>query len=273
MKTIAVAALSLLSGFTLQGGYNYWHPQPFSAAPAPTGEPLVSAPATSPELPAAPAPVPVSPPAETLPSSLTPPQALAVSTPAPLRPAYEGDFWLVSYVSVQTPHGVAGFPPGQLVRVVGANEQTGKLRVSDGTYEVEVFDTQLTDDPELAQRIGNQDQAIQTAEYTAQLREWARDGNRRRQLAMEYADRVQSSSVAFLLPPPVNVYLDGNYPFGGSGGSSTLAGASCSGSEAYCHDSSHGREHGGSHPWHDQFHFSGQSGDANCGQSGGDSHH
>ena len=88
----------------------------------------------------------------------------ATPTPKPLPPRHlapEGTFYLLSYLSANTPRGVAGFEPGSEVTLVAVHEDTGSLLVTDGKYQVEAKPTQLTNDMDIAALARNQDEYSQ----------------------------------------------------------------------------------------------------------------
>lgn len=86
----------------------------------------------------------------------------ALRMPAEIhRLAPRGTFFVVEYVSVRTPTGVAGFEPGREVHFVKADEEKQLLTVSDGKYQVEVGPMQLTNDLDIAALARRQDEASQ----------------------------------------------------------------------------------------------------------------
>lgn len=90
--------------------------------------------------------------------------AAATPTPRPLPPRHlapEGTFYLLSYLSANTPRGVVGFEPGCEVTLVTVHEDTGSLLVTDGKYQVEAKPTQLTNDMDIAALARNQDEYSQ----------------------------------------------------------------------------------------------------------------
>lgn len=85
-------------------------------------------------------------------------------TPKPLPPRHlapEGTFFLISYLSVPTPHGVVGFEPGTEVTLVAVHENNGSLLVTDGKYQVEARPSQLTNDLDIAALARRQDERSQ----------------------------------------------------------------------------------------------------------------
>ena len=81
------------------------------------------------------------------------------SPPQHLAP--EGTFYMLEYVSAHTPHGLTGFVPGQAVRLVSADKATQTLLVSDGTNQVAVSPSQITNDLDIAALVGRRDQQSQ----------------------------------------------------------------------------------------------------------------
>ena len=132
-------------------------------APAPPANlpvPLVFA-----AIPSAPAipPVPsvlVVTPRESPPPPLTSPSPVATRR-VPSLPLPAGTLFLCEYVSTQWEHGVAGFGPGQPVRLVNLDAKTGQMLVTDGRFQVEVPSAKLTSDANWAERIQRQDAAEQ----------------------------------------------------------------------------------------------------------------
>ncbi len=76
--------------------------------------------------------------------------------------APHGTFYLLSYVSAKTDHGVDGFDPGQEVHVVSVNRPAQTLVVSDGHAQVEVPPSKLTNDLDIAALVREKDAAKQS---------------------------------------------------------------------------------------------------------------
>ena len=91
------------------------------------------------------------------------------ATPAPPTPkptparrlSPDGTFYLLTYLSVKTPTGIAGFEPGCEVTLVEVHEKNGTLVVTDGRYKVEARPAQLTNDLDIAALARNQDERSQ----------------------------------------------------------------------------------------------------------------
>lgn len=73
------------------------------------------------------------------------------------RYAAEGVFYLRTYASAATEHGIVGIPAGECVHRVNAQAPRGLVKVTDGKYIFEVAPGDLTDDLDLAESIGARD--------------------------------------------------------------------------------------------------------------------
>ncbi len=136
-----------------------------------------------------------------------PPAPVVVATPTPTpipvpTPAVkptperhltpEGAFALVDYVSVHTKTGVIGLEPGQIVKFVSANKTTGTLRVTDGTYQVDVKPDQITNDLDLARIAQRRDQESQQQLHTMLAYERDADTQARRDADIDRAKNVKN---------------------------------------------------------------------------------
>ncbi len=123
------------------------------------------------------------------------PPEIAASTPTPTpepkrRLAPEGTFYMVEYVSTHTPHGIAGFVPGQEVRFVSADQAKGTLLVTDGKYQIYANPLQLTNDLDVADLARRQDETSQRQLQATQTAAAKADTERRRQIDLAYAKDV-----------------------------------------------------------------------------------
>lgn len=84
-------------------------------------------------------------------------------TAAVTRPAPGQTLFILEYVSVRLANGMAGFVPGQSVRLVRIDVKTGRLLVTDGRCQVEVTLRQATGDPGVATFLRLHDEAAQRA--------------------------------------------------------------------------------------------------------------
>jgi hypothetical protein len=96
-------------------------------------------------------------------------RADAEQAPPPHEPhlAREGTFFVLQYVSVPSNHGIIGFEPGREVHFVRVDHEKGLMVVSDGTYDVEMKPSQLTNDIDIAglARKGDEDSQRQIKAY------------------------------------------------------------------------------------------------------------
>ncbi len=121
-----------------------------------------------------------------------PPEAVAAApAPAPVRHlAPEGTFYVVEYLSTHTPHGIAGFVPGQEVHFVSANQAKGTLLVTDGKYQIEANPVQLTNDLDVAEMARRQDQDSQRQLQAMQTAAAKADAEFHRKIDIEHAKDV-----------------------------------------------------------------------------------
>lgn len=121
------------------------------------------------------------------------------------RPGPDQMLFILEYVTVRLPNGVAGFIPGQSVRLVGSDAKTGRLLVTDGRYRVEVAPRQVTGDPAMATFLRLRDEAEQRAFELARDASLIAQAKARRQFqaAKQQMELSQDFYLAGLVKPVV----------------------------------------------------------------------
>lgn len=152
----------------------------------------------------------------------------AYNQPKQPRLAPEGTYFLSEYVSLKTPHGVVGFPAGEMVRQTRGRAPVGMIKVTDGNYVIDVAETQLTNDLDVASSIvaGERESQRLLGEEASKAQAFATkkqaliDASHAQNVAI-YEARTRSASAVGNLVTPLNArpsYVGGGYFGGGYGG-------------------------------------------------------
>lgn len=122
-------------------------------------------------------------------------------TPPPPRKhlAPAGTFYMVDYVSMRTPHGITGFPPGEEVRFVSADPAKRVLVVANANGQVEVTPMQLTNDLDVAAMARRHDEQSQHALYLAQENARQFDERTRQQVMVANATDVSRTNTGSVI--------------------------------------------------------------------------
>jgi len=121
--------------------------------------------ATNPPMPT-PTALPVHTPARSPAPSLTPKQdstgiaAVASMPPRARRVAPEGTYFLLRFVSITTPSGVVGLPPGMTVTALAHRDKSFEVTDADN-HVFQVPESEITNDIDLGAAAGRRDAAVQ----------------------------------------------------------------------------------------------------------------
>lgn len=119
-------------------------------------------------------------------------EPIPIPTPTPVihHFAPAGTFYVTDYISVRTAKGVAGFEPGQEVKLVRTDTSKGTSVVTDGKVQGEVPTIRLTNDLDIAAEFRQRDQRDQ-AEAQDALRQTERlAASARHQIDLAHAATV-----------------------------------------------------------------------------------
>jgi hypothetical protein len=130
-------------------------------------------------------------------SSRNPKQSFSAATavapkPTPVRHlAPEGTYYLLQYVSITTPSGIVGLPPGTKITALARDETSFKVSDADD-HAFLVAQSQITNDLDLAAAVARRDAAVQwriqnqiaseARKYEQeQAKQWAKEQNAAKQ--------------------------------------------------------------------------------------------
>lgn len=167
--------------------------------------------------------------------------------PKQVRLAPDGIYYLSQYVSLRTPRGVVGFAAGEMMRRASGAASPGMVKVTDGNYVIEVAESKLTNDLDLAESIAAGERETQRllgentakAEALAWQEQNILNSNHSRDVAT-YDARTRGAAAVGNLSTPLNArasYVnrggyEGGYRGGYYGGVVVTNGASSS-NQAY----------------------------------------
>jgi hypothetical protein len=114
------------------------------------------------------------------------------------RLAPPGVYFLVQHVSVTTVAGVIGFPEGTRVKLV--REEGDKMRVTDGTTEIDVEKRKVTNDLDVAGAAARRD-AASLRKFEAWTRQQKNALAKQRQQEAEDVERAERLRRQRALPP------------------------------------------------------------------------
>ena len=134
----------------------------------------------------------------------------AVTPSAHLAPP--GTFFVLTYVSVPTSHGIIGFEPGREVHFVQVDRAKGRLLVTDGQYQVELQPSQLTNDLDMAAMARKGDQESQQQIHSYIDREEQVYSRFTKARDVEYAKAMERAASGLPTATP-GASLSGNNPY------------------------------------------------------------